>query len=40
VGPIGAPQTSQKSSVEDVCPCGQTAVTIWPPSRIAQQFLV
>jgi hypothetical protein len=36
-GSIGAPHTSQKSSVDELCPCGQTALICKPSWRIAQQ---
>jgi hypothetical protein len=35
-GSIGAPHTSQKSSVDELCPCGQTALICKPSWRIAQ----
>ena len=33
-GSIGVPQTSQKSSVDEVCPCGQTALIGKPPAIV------
>jgi hypothetical protein len=35
-GSIGAPHTSQKSSVDEVCPCGQTALICKASWQIAQ----